>query len=393
MLQEVVLDGSYNFEGSSSMTQRVYGLSYEGQLVPAIGAPRLQTSASDCFIHSDANTFLTITKENCSPTYQCVESVTAASGWIVELEICPTDGVDDIVPLANNLFIPPGQNYAYLITDENEIVQEAVLDSLYNFENSGEETQRIYGVNYDGTLDVAIGQHRTQTTATGCFFHSQSNFFLTIFKTGCEEECLESGVATENWVLVSDICSTDGTADEIVIKTNIDAVVGEDYAFLITDENQILQEVLLDSIYNFEGTGIAQQRVYGVSYSGNLDPKIGEIRTNTSASDCFIHSSDNLFLTINKTTACATTAVNNPELTKLIKIFPNPAEDFVTIELPSTFVPEQISVINMLGMEVMSQVVSSSDNIQIDIQNLTTGNYFIRIENKDEVVNQKIQIH
>ena len=146
------------------MTQRVYGLSYEGQLAPAIGAHRLQTSASDCFIHSDANTFLTITKENCSPTYQCVESVTAAVGWIVELEVCPNDGVDDIVPLANNLFIPPGQNYAYLITDENEIVQEAVLDSLYNFENSGEETQRIYGINYDGTLAVSYTHLTLPTT-------------------------------------------------------------------------------------------------------------------------------------------------------------------------------------------------------------------------------------
>ncbi len=393
ILQEVVLNGFYDFEGSGNDVQRVYGLSYDGQLAPVIGANRTETTASDCFIHSDGNTFLTITKDACIAGYQCSETITATTDWVVEVNICPTDGIADEVELRNNLFITAGQNYAYLITDENQIVQEAVLDSMYNFEGSGTEAQRIYGINYDGTLNVAIGQHRSMTTATGCFTHSGDNIFLTVLKNGCAPDCLESAVATHNWILVEDICSTDGDIDEVFIQNNISdsTILGVNYAFLLTDANEILQEVITVSTYNFEGTGIEEQRVYGISYSGVLDAKIGQTRKNTTASDCFIHSSDNLFLTINKVTACATPVINT-EFSKLVEIFPNPATDFLTIKLPNAFVPEQISIINMLGTKVVSQSLSTNDNIELNIQHLNSGNYIVRIENENDVVNQMIQI-
>ena len=123
-----------------------------------------------------------------------------------------------------------------------------------------------------------------------------------------------------------------------------------------------------------------------------MEPKIGEIRTNTAASNCFIHSSDNLFLTINKSTACAATPVINPEFSELVEIFPNPATAFLTIKLPDTFIAEQISVINMLGTKVVAQSLSNTDDIELNIQNLNPGNYVVRIENENDVVNRMIQI-
>lgn len=392
LLQEVVLNNSFDFEGSSSETQRVYGISYAGELSPIIGANRSQTSASDCFTHSDG-TFLTITKDGCSTSgYECMTTVTATTNWATEVAICPTDGMDDELELRNNLSIPIGTNYAFLITDENEIVQEAVFTNFYNFEDSGMEIQRVYGVNFDGTLNVQIGQHRAMTTATGCFEHSGDNLFLTVLKSGgCLGSCLESATATENWVTSVDICSTDGNPDEVLVKNNLFIAPGDSYVFLITDANEILQEVLFDSLYNFEGTGTEEQRIYGLSYAGQLSPAVGEHRLNTNASVCATHSNANLFLTINKTAACLT-AVNDVALSALVEVYPNPASNLLNIKVPESFVPERVFITNMLGVTVWAQTVDIVDNIQLDIPDLSSGSYVLRIENEQQAVNQIFQI-
>lgn len=221
-------------------------------------------------------------------------------------------------------------------------------------------------------------------------FWASGEFDDTTFPT--PYECLETVTATSNWETEVEICATDGADDAIELKNNLAIPIGDNYAFLITDENEILQEVVWDSIYNFEGSGTVEQRVYGINYSGQLNPAIGETRKNTTATDCFIHSGDNLFLSVKKTGACAT-AVVDPVLSQQVEIFPNPASNFINIRLPETFSPEQISVINMLGTSLSIHPAQTASSLQqIEIPNLSTGNYIIRIENKDQIVNQILQV-
>jgi len=199
VLQEVVSGGSsFDFEGSTSATQRVHGLHFDGTLEPIIGVNRMQTTASGCFTHSGASGFVTIAKTGtCVTAFLCEESLTATTNWATTADVCPTDNADDIVELRNNLFIPPGDHYAYLITDADEIVQAVVFDSLFNFEGSTTEEQRVYGIHYDGMLQPAFGQNRLATAASGCFIHSGGNLFLTVNKTG---EC-ENTTSTNDPVL------------------------------------------------------------------------------------------------------------------------------------------------------------------------------------------------
>ena len=344
ILEAVILDSTYNFEGMGEETHRIYGLSYDGELNEMIGQHRSQTTATGCHTHSGDNLFLTILKTSCATPFECSESLTATTDWITEVQVCPSDGEDDIIALRNNLFIAPGDHYAYLLTDTNEILEAVILDSTYNFEGMGEETHRIYGLSYDGELNEMIGQHRSQTTATGCHTHSGDNLFLTILKTGCEVyECRESLIATHNWEIVVDICATDGEADEVFIQNNIQVDPGSNYVFLLTDTNEILQEIITDTIYDFEGMGTEEQRIYGLSYSGNLTSAIGEHRTNTTASNCYIHSGSNLFLTINKTTACAT-SVSETTLAQQITAYPNPVSEVLHINIPKEFKPTSLTI-------------------------------------------------
>jgi len=390
ILQEVVNNNSYDFEGTSTSVQRVHGVHFDGTLNPVIGQNRLQTTATECIMHSANTGFVTINKTGtCVSNFQCEESLTATTNWATSVDICPTDSQNDIIALRNNLFIPPGDHYAYLITDANEILQEIVVDSFYNFEGSSLEEQRVYGLHFDGTLNAAIGQNRLQTSASGCFTHSGGNLFLTITKNGiCENdfECMESLTATTNWATEVDLCSTDGSADVVVLKNNISAPAGDNYVYLITDINETLQEVVYDSTYNFEGTGIENQRVYGLSYSGTLDPQIGQNRTNTTATNCFIHSGGNLFLSINKTAGCETTSTRDAFLQNAIEIFPNTSEGAFSINYNDASNVKRVQLFDQNGR--LLQEHSKINQFEV----LNSGMYFIRFIAEDSSTTKKVLV-
>ena len=392
---EVVIDVSfemfYDFEGSGPSDLRVYGVHFDGTLNPVIGADRRQTTASGCFIHSGDDLFLTIIKMDCGSSFVCEESLTATTNWATSTEICATDGEADIVELRNNLFIDPGVNYAYLITDENEIVIDVTLEGTYDFEGTGTDILRVYGIHFDGTLNPELGLNRRETTATGCFIHSGDNLFLTIEKLDCEEvfQCRESLTATHAWITSVDVCAGDGIADEVFLQNNIMDPVGENYAFLLTDEFEVLQEIILDSIYNFEDTGFAEQRIYGMSYDGELNARIGEDRKNTTASECFIHSGDNLFITINKTAACETSTDDNI-LIDQIRVFPNPSNGEITISY-NEGLAQQLESVRLFDNQgkLINNLPTTATQISIE----DSGLYFIQFSTSDAVVTKKLFVN
>ena len=392
VLQEVSFDTFLDFEGSGPSEQRVYGIHFDGELNPVIGEDRLATTATGCFTHSGDNLFLTISKTACVTTFECMESLTATEDWITSAEVCATDGEQDLVELRNNLFIEPGQNYAYLITDSQETLLDVTLEGFYDFEGTGSAERRVYGIHYDGELNTVIGQNRKETTATGCFTHSGDNLFLTITKTpGCIEEfeCKESLTATTAWVTEVDICAGDGEQDNIILLNNISEPIGENYVFLLTDEFETLQEVIVDSVYNFENTGSAEQRIYGLSFSGELNAEIGFDRKNTTASGCHIHSGDNLFIRINKTAACETSTSDN-ELSKDIQLYPNPSGGQINITT-SLDVDQNLESIRLLSSSgaLLRELDPKVKQFHID----DSGLYFVQFVTSESTAVKKIYIN
>ena len=138
----------------------------------------------------------------------CEESsVDNANGSNI-IDICPSDGSDDVVEFENSLGIDAGDEYAYLITDNNQILQEVILEDEFDFEGSTSETQRVYGLHYDGNLDINIGSPRTQTTASGCFEHSDNSDFIIVNKNACFV-CQSSFVDNANGLNTVNICPSD----------------------------------------------------------------------------------------------------------------------------------------------------------------------------------------
>ena len=151
--------------------------------------------------------------------------------------------------------MPAGDEYVYLLTDENEILQEVISADQYDFEGSSNATQRVYGMHFDGQINPAIGQNRINTTADGCFEHSSGTEFIEIIKDACFA-CNISTVSNANGNNSLDICPTDNDNDIVQLQNSLGLSAGNNYVYLLTDENETLIEVINNDQYNFEGSNL-----------------------------------------------------------------------------------------------------------------------------------------
>jgi hypothetical protein len=80
---------------------------------------------------------------------------------------------------------------------------------------------------------------------------------------------------------------------------------------------------------------------------------------------------------------------NQPPIsTNTLKIYPNPANKEVTIELSPTSSQNHLSLLNINGQEVMKCTIRTKT--QIDISNLPGGVYFVRVTNDKTVLTGKL---
>jgi N-acetylneuraminic acid mutarotase len=83
------------------------------------------------------------------------------------------------------------------------------------------------------------------------------------------------------------------------------------------------------------------------------------------------------------------------KISQRLKVFPNPAKEFVTLQSDFLRPQTEISVFNGQGKVVRSpfQLNTKKNQMQIDLSGLNPGVYFIKIEMKDALVLKKIMIH
>ena len=87
-----------------------------------------------------------------------------------------------------------------------------------------------------------------------------------------------------------------------------------------------------------------------------------------------------------------TTGISEQENTDAINIFPIPSNEQITIETKNKFSDLKklnVSVTNTLGQTIAAQYKTSSNQITLDISNLSDGIYFVRLSNNDKILNRK----
>jgi hypothetical protein len=65
-------------------------------------------------------------------------------------------------------------------------------------------------------------------------------------------------------------------------------------------------------------------------------------------------------------------------------MFPNPSSDFLNIQLPSGTDTAEVSFYDTVGRLILTQKVSQADR-RIDVQNLNTGIYILRVNSGDKI--------
>jgi len=98
-----------------------------------------------------------------------------------------------------------------------------------------------------------------------------------------------------------------------------------------------------------------------------------------------------LDMTINRTQALG---IEEAEFSDLIKVYPNPAKEFVTIDLNEfSDKVNSINVLNIQGQQISSiKVTSNEKSLKLPLQGLSDGVYFIQIQSAQGILTKKIII-
>ncbi|MDD4236899.1 MAG: T9SS type A sorting domain-containing protein, partial [Bacteroidales bacterium] len=101
---------------------------------------------------------------------------------------------------------------------------------------------------------------------------------------------------------------------------------------------------------------------------------------------------------INNTTPCGIPFINSGKIDNRVntnitpKIYPNPANNFITIKGNST-TPCSIEILDLKGSTLISKNMHNGTNqLDIDISNLPEAVYFIKIKQNNSVTTKKLVV-
>ena len=85
--------------------------------------------------------------------------------------------------------------------------------------------------------------------------------------------------------------------------------------------------------------------------------------------------------------ACAATGINTINANNFIKVFPNPAKDKITVQLPEGTKNYQIQLSNAFGQKILQ-----TQSNEIDVSSVSSGIYFLSIDTDNYHANKKVII-
>ena len=248
-----------DFDGAPAGTCRVWGLAYTGNITAAAGDDAAAVALSDeCFDLSD--NFITIVREVPEGG-----SVAMPNGNTIRYT-CPGDGMPDVVQ-----FDSSGTSsgaYAYVITDENNIILDLPAGDMADFDGAPAGTCRVWGLAYTGNITAAVGDDAAAVALSDDCFDLSDNFITVVRETP------EGGtVAMPNGNTIRYTCPGDGMPD--VVQFDSSSTSSGAYVYVITDENNIILDLPDGDMADFEDAPAGTCRVWGLAYTGNITRRSG----------------------------------------------------------------------------------------------------------------------
>jgi len=267
-----------------------------------------------------------------------------------------------------------------------------ILIAKYDTGANVQWARGVGGPNYDGAVSVAVDASEN-VFATGYFKSSQITFgttiltnvgmdyddiFLVKYNTNGNVLWAKSAGGINNDDPASVVLDTAGNAYLAGNFSSPSIIFGSD-TFTITGMFVAKYEAATGSVKWAKAPGAAAATAAAMSAAGNVyvtgnfsqsTMSFDTIAlTNTGITNVFLAKLDTGNGTIVRTSV---SIVNN---TLNVSLFPNPATDNITIEIPQQ---AKIQIVNMQG-QLVKEIDADSNETSVDISALSPGLYFVKI--------------
>jgi hypothetical protein len=206
-----------------------------------------------------------------SNVLQCEGAEVAFEGTAETTQQACVDFAEAVVAFTNTSSTADA-TYIYILTNLEDEVEQVVESTSIDL--AGEElgTCRVYGFSYTGMLEeatVSVGAPISGVTSSEC--GSLSSNFVTIEKVNCTPPACDGGSVTVNGGTGTVTLCVNSEETTVTMASN-GATEDASFAYVVTEDNgDILELVMGTSFYDFAGFAPGTCRIYGLSYTGELD--------------------------------------------------------------------------------------------------------------------------
>jgi len=360
---------------------RVYGLAYTGNVIAMVGDDiTIAVLADNCYELTPV--FLEVRQSGEISAGMLINATTEGTGDTITF--CIPDGDNPIAVIEATV---SGPNYRYIVTDDNGRVRVANLPGgIIPFQPFGSGVYRIYGFNFTGQSLIGTGQDIHNTTlSTGC--GALTGNYITV-RYANPDGGMVTTAAGESEIEVEITGSGDDAVALVDVVNTSDSL--NRYAYVISDENNIIQSISRSNRIDFGPAGVGVCRVWGVSFTGSITAMIGDNAGEVPLSDlCYVLSET--FLTVTRVDNVGFTGTEEEEMIHVgfsdltMTARPNPVTgNMLYLDLDGLVgVPSgQVFVRDMNGVAYSVQNLTGGPDgttLELDISGLPAGMYFVQL--------------
>ncbi|MDW3651240.1 MAG: T9SS type A sorting domain-containing protein [Bacteroidia bacterium] len=266
-----------DFSGAGIGECWVWGLSYSGMITAQVGDTATSVPLTDgCFDLSD--NFVVVLRDSMQ-----IDGGRVYTEALQDTVYVCYDGTQQVIAFDSSM--TAGPNFQYVVTDANGTILGLPPADMVDFTAAGPGECWVWGLSYTGTITAQAGDNATQVALTdGCFELSEN--FVVVFRDSVNGGMVSTAMGEDT---VS-VCIDDNTAAIEFASMN---ATGENFQYVVTDNNGIILGLPPANMVDFSGAGIGECWVWGLSYTGNLTAMTGQDATQIDFSDGCFDLSDN----------------------------------------------------------------------------------------------------
>lgn len=335
-----------DLSGAVAGTCRVYGISYTGELDMSTGGSVLNVSSDEQ--SSLSMNWITV-----------IRTVEVEGG---EVSVNGSDVVNGVAMTSDLIFTAEtnstsSASYAYIITKNDGTVLAISKSADLDLSSAPEGICRVYGISYVGELDMTVDIPVEDVMSDGEF--ELSSNWITVNRV-----IVWGGMVSVNG---NDTLTGNVGTSELMFTVENNSSATEEYAYIITKNDGTVLAISESADLDLSVAPEGICRVYGISYTGELNTTV-----NIPVAD--VVSDDEFSLSLNWLTVIREdpTAVFPSREKEAVSVYPNPTNSTITID------SDNIKTVTVWSSEGILQFKNSASST-LDLSNLKEGLYQLEI--------------